>query len=294
MAADQPTDRVLEAAPAKVNLYLHVTGQRADGYHLLDSVAVFPGIGDRIHAERSTGLSLSVDGPFGDLLSADGDNLVLRAALQLAEAHGLPAHAALRLDKNLPVASGIGGGSADAAATLRALARLWNVPVPQDLALGLGADVPVCLRPRCQRMEGVGEVLTTVEDLPPAWMLLVNPMQAVPTGAVFEGLSSKTNDPAPEMPRLKSFRDLIEWLRPLRNDLQEPATALCPAIGEVLAALDQTPLPRMSGSGATCFTLFPDQKQADAAASRLRHERPGWWIAVAPIEERRRARLSLV
>lgn len=272
-----------EVAPAKVNLFLHVRDQRADGYHLLESLAVFPGLGDRIWAEASSRLSLSMTGTFGDNLPGNDDNLVLKAADMLARRHGITHGAALRLEKNLPVASGIGGGSSDAAAALRVLARLWDVAIPDDLALALGADVPVCLSPRPQMMEGIGEVLTPVPALPAAWIVLVNPMQGVSTGAVFSGLAHKSNPGGPAMPPLVDFATMIDWLSAMRNDLQIPAIAACPAIGRVLAALAPAPLARMSGSGATCFALFGTEVEATACAETLRRDQPGWWVASAPM-----------
>ncbi|MEM7509265.1 MAG: 4-(cytidine 5'-diphospho)-2-C-methyl-D-erythritol kinase [Pseudomonadota bacterium] len=273
-----------EAAPAKVNLYLHICGQRADGYHLLDSLAVFPPIGDRVWAEPGPGLSLSMAGPFGDTLPIDADNLVLRAASELARANGFRAGAALRLDKNLPVASGIGGGSSDAAATLRVLSKIWEIEIPSDIAPALGADVPVCMRPGAQFMGGIGDVLRPAPPLPPAWIVLVNPIRTVPTGQVFAGLINKDNPSATPAPQLREFNDLIGWLKTQRNDLQPPAIALCPEIQTVLDALATAPLARMSGSGATCFALHRSQAEADEMAEAIRADQPDWWVASAPLQ----------
>ena len=191
-------------APAKINLTLSLKGQRADGYHLLESLVVFAGTGDRIAAEPFSGLSLSISGPFSDGLSASGDNLVLRAAEGLAD--GRPLGAALNLQKNLPVASGIGGGSSDAATTLSILGDMWGVTAPPGLALKLGADVPVCCAaPRPQIMRGIGEELSAAPALPPAWVVLVNPLIAVPTRAVFAEVSDKHPPAAPEMPAVRLF-----------------------------------------------------------------------------------------
>ena len=274
-----------EFAPAKVNLTLHLRGRRADGYHLLDSLAVFPRIGDRLTAEPGPGLSLSLSGPFADGLGADGDNLVLRAAEALARARAPGRGAALRLEKRLPIAAGIGGGSADAAAALRLLSRLWGVAVPDGLALGLGADVPVCLAGRAARMEGVGERLSCAPRLPGMWVVLVNPGVSVATGRVFAALERREGPPAPPPPQggFARFADLVDWLGTQRNDLQGAAIACCPAIGEALAALSAAPLARMSGSGATCFALWPDEGAARADAARLAAARPGWWVAAAPV-----------
>lgn len=278
------TDGAAEFAPAKVNLFLHVTGRRPDGYHLLESLAVFPAVGDRLEAEAGPGLSLALAGPFGDCLPADGDNLVLRAAAALARAHGLAGGAALRLEKRLPVASGIGGGSADAAAALRLLARLWRVAVPEGLGLALGADVPVCLVSEPRMMRGIGERLGPAPRLPGLWMVLANPGVAVPTAAVFARLARRDTAPAPAPPaEFSGLAALADWLAACRNDLEEPATACCPAIAEVLAALRPAPLVRMSGSGATCFALHPGRACAEAAAARIARARPGWWVAAAPL-----------
>ncbi len=287
MTAAEPA--LTEAAPAKVNLYLHLRGRRADGYHLLDSLAVFPAIGDRLSVAPGPGLSREIDGPFGAGLVADPDNLVLRAARALAEGHGLAPDAALRLDKHLPVASGVGGGSSDAAAALRLLSRLWGVAVPDGLVVSLGADVPVCLgAPEPRLMAGIGERLAPAPPLPAFWMVLVNPGAAVATGAVFAAVERRDNPPGPPPPPLTDFAALTGWLAHQRNDLQAAAVALCPAIAEVLAALGSAelggaPLARMSGSGATCFALHGGEAGAVAQADRLRRARPDWWIEAAPV-----------
>jgi 4-diphosphocytidyl-2-C-methyl-D-erythritol kinase len=281
-------------ARAKVNLYLHVVGRRADGYHLLDSLVVFADLGDELRIEPAAGISLAIDGPFGAGLSASDDNLVLRAARALAgalEAKGLPAGgAALRLSKHLPVASGIGGGSADAAATLMGLARLWRVPEGAvDLArigLALGADIPVCLAQRPCFMGGIGETLDPVPALPTASLLLVNPGVAVSTPAVFKARQGAFSKPARWQEALPDAQALARRLARCGNDLEAPAIALEPAIGEALAALRGLPglrLARMSGSGATCFGLFDDLAAARGAAARLQAARPAWWVAPAPM-----------
>jgi len=275
-----------EVAPAKVNLYLHLRGRSADGYHLLDSLAVFPGLGDRLTAAAGEGLSLTHTGPFANGLAGDPDNLVLRAARALAAATGVPGNAALSLEKNLPVASGIGGGSSDAAAALRLLSQLWGVAVPEGLALGLGADVPVCLgAPHPQIMAGIGERLAPAPALPRLWMVLANPGAAIATGAVFAAVEQRDNPPGPPPPDagFADFAALCDWLRHQRNDLQAAATSICPAIAEALAALADAPLARMSGSGATCFALHAGEAAAMVQAERLRRARPGWWVAAAPV-----------
>jgi 4-diphosphocytidyl-2-C-methyl-D-erythritol kinase len=289
------------AAPAKINLTLHVLGRRADGYHRLDSLVAFASLHDVVrvaHAPQSegvedaTGLTLDLTGPGAADLAADlaktpsRENLVLRAARALAAAAGIadPA-AALRLYKTLPVAGGIGGGSADAAATLIALARLWRLDLTDaamaDIALPLGADLPVCLASRPTMMSGIGERLAPAPALPPLGVLLVNPRVALPTAAVFQALEGfgeetrlayQANDAA----------SLLAALRAGRNDLETPARRLAPVVGEVLTALAELPdarLARMSGSGATCFALFDDAAAAADGARALGARRDGWWIA---------------
>jgi 4-diphosphocytidyl-2-C-methyl-D-erythritol kinase len=278
--------RFSEAAPAKINLFLHLRGRRVDGYHRLESLAVFPDLGDRLTALPAPDLSLSLAGRFGAALRSEPDNLVLRAARGLAAAHGVGAGAALTLEKNLPPASGIGGGSADAAATLRLLSRLWEVAIPDGLGLRLGADVPVCLAaPAPRLMAGIGERLAAPPPLPGFWMVLANPGVAVATAEVFAALTSRDNPPGPQLPenRLNSFADLTGWLVRQRNDLQPAATALCPIIAQVLAALADAPLARMSGSGATCFALHESEPQARAQVARLSQTQPDWWVVAAPV-----------
>ena len=270
-----------ESARAKVNLFLHVVGRRRDGYHLLDSLAVFPDIGDSLRGEPGDGLSLTVCGPFAAALSGEADNLVLRAARRLAAARGVPDGARLVLTKNLPVASGIGGGSADAAAALRLLAQLWRVAVPDDLPIGLGADVPVCLAQVPARMGGVGEILSAAPALPDFGIVLANPGVVVATPAVFAtrsasgaGFSVTASLPAGWPDTAAMAHDLAGTA----NDLQDSAVSLYPVIAEVIATLAAQPgcrLARMSGSGATCFALFNDAATARRTAAVLSGR--GWW-----------------
>lgn len=274
---------LIEPAPAKVNLFLHVTGRRDDGYHLLDSLVVFAGIGDVLHAHPADELSLSLAGPYGRALAGEQDNLVLRAARALTGSG-----ARLTLEKNLPVASGIGGGSADAAAALRLLSRMWNLAPPDlpGIALTLGADVPVCLAGRPSRMGGVGERLDPSPSIPPCGLVLVNPGIAVATADVFRARRGGWSAPAALPRSWPDVEAMTRDLRDLRNDLQPAATELLPVIGDVIAALEATPgcrLARMSGSGATCFGLFDDQIVAAEAASRLR--RPDWWTWGGPLAD---------
>ncbi|MDK3016971.1 4-(cytidine 5'-diphospho)-2-C-methyl-D-erythritol kinase [Pseudodonghicola flavimaris] len=250
-------------APVKINLSLHVTGQRADGYHLLDSLVVFGDVGDRLWVEPAAEMSLEVTGPFAGGVPADARNLVWRAA----ELAGQRLH--IRLEKNLPHGAGIGGGSSDAAAILRA----FGAP---DQAIALGADVPVCLSAGPQRMQGIGERLTPVTGLPALSLLLVNPGVPLPTPAVFKALEQRQN---PAMTPWPGHR-LAAWLGAQRNDLEAPARGLAPVIGDVLAALRQAgaDLGRMSGSGATCFGLFATRAAAERAAADLSRAHPGWWV----------------
>ncbi len=262
-------------APAKVNLYLHVTGRRADGYHLLDSLAVFPAVGDLVGVEPAEELALRISGRFGAVLQAESDNLLLRAARCLRPGAGV----ALTLEKNLPVASGIGGGSADAAAALRLLARHWDISTPlQEAALALGADVPVCLDSVPARMEGIGEALSPAPRLPRFGIVLVNPGVAVATPAVFKARQGGFSAPAELPAAWHDASEMAAALGRLTNDLQAPAVALQPVIGEVLHELENLPgalLARMSGSGATCFAIFANPEEAAAAAEKI--SRPGWW-----------------
>ncbi|WP_051242294.1 4-(cytidine 5'-diphospho)-2-C-methyl-D-erythritol kinase [Stappia stellulata] len=284
-------------ARAKLNYALHVTGQRADGYHLVESLAVFPAIGDRVSlapAGAAPGLSLS--GRFSGDLGPSGsgeDNLVVKAAACLAQHLGRDADAALALKKALPVASGIGGGSADAAAALRLLRDLWapelDDTILAELAAKLGADVPMCLFSKPARIGGIGELVTPLAPFPAHAVVLANPGIAVSTPEVFKALKTKANAPLPDLPH-DGFGDLAAlcaWLASTRNDLEEPARALAPDVDAVLAALGACAgarLARMSGSGATCFAIFETLQDAQAAEHALHADRPGWWIAAAPVE----------
>jgi len=271
------SEGAVETAYAKINLALHVRRRRADGYHDLETLFAFATAGDVLAAEPAADLALTIAGRFAGALSPAGDNLVLRAAEALRAAFGIRAGAALRLDKRLPVAAGIGGGSADAAAALRLLVRLWAID-PADarieaIAGRLGADVPACLASRTARGDGVGTELTPVADAALAGLplLLVNPGVPLATGVVFAGWDRVDRGP------LGDGEPLAAALAG-RNDLEAPAIACVPAIREVLAGLRASAgvrLARMSGSGATCFALFADAAARDAAAAAL--ARPGWW-----------------
>ncbi len=277
-------------ARAKVNLDLRVLGRRADGYHELESLVAFAGVGDTLSLDPGAPLSLTLAGPRAEGLAADSDNLILRAARALAAVRPGLRLGRFHLVKRLPVASGIGGGSADAAAALRLLARLNGIasadPLLREVAAGVGADVPVCLDSRARLMAGIGEKLGPVLRLPPLFAVLANPGVGVETVAVFRALGLKAGETASEA-RAANFvapasaTKVWSYLNSTSNDLAPPALSVAPVIGEVLeqlAALPGCRLARMSGSGATCFALFDDCVASATAAKALQRERPGWWV----------------
>ena len=275
-------------APAKLNLYLHVTGRRADGYHLLDSLAAFSDIGDRLSVAPAPRLTLEITGPFARDLAEDDPrkNLVWRAAEALAARLDRVPDVALTLEKNLPVASGIGGGSSDAAAALKALAAHWQASLDEQtlcaIAAELGADVPVCVVARASFFGGIGDEIVPAPPLPPAPLLLVNPGIALPTASVFRARQGAFSPPARFAEGPASVAELAALLKERRNDLTDAAIGIVPAIGTVLARLAAQPgalLARMSGSGATCFALFETTAAAEAAAASLKLEQPRWWVA---------------
>ena len=281
-----------EPARAKINLALHVTGRRADGYHLLDTLVAFADVGDTLSMSPAPGLSLRVTGPVAAALGPGdpADNLVLRAARLLIDMIGAERGAVLTLDKQLPVASGIGGGSADAAAALRLIGPPWGIdprsPRLVERAAALGADVPMCLLSRPARARGIGEILEPLASpLPRAGVLMVNPGVAVATPDVFRMLESRENPPLPELPaRFRTLDDLVGWMAATRNDLAAPACRVAPVIDRVLerlAALPGARIARLSGSGATCFALFATEFEAEAAARTVSRAEPGWWTAAA-------------
>lgn len=283
---------VTEFAPAKVNLSLHVLGKRTDGYHLLESLVVFADIGDHLTVEPADDLSMKVSGPNADALAdtTDADNLVLKAARLLDGGSGRGAR--ITLEKYLPVAAGIGGGSADCAAALRALNTVWDLGHDQttlaELGLDLGADVPICVQaPRPSIMAGIGEKLAPAPQLPALWCVLVNPGVPVSTGPVFKALNAQAATADSDTFWPGAFADAkaaARFLKTCRNDLEPPARALVPEVGETLqaiAATDGCLIARMSGSGATCFGLYADADAADRAASVL--ARPGHWVHAGAI-----------
>jgi len=278
-------ERLRVAAPAKINLFLHVTRRRPDGYHDLQSLVAFADIGDMLVMERAIGFSLDIEGPFASGLAGDSDNLVLKAARALDEYLGLNEGAHVTLVKNLPVASGIGGGSADAAAALRGLIELWHRPEARGhdvnaIAARLGSDVPVCLPSRAAWMEGRGEHVKLLPQLPDAHLVLVNPGVAVSTADVFRRLVIAENAAILTPPdAFTTFADLVGYLQTTRNDLEAPARTLAPVIDTVINALthEGARFTRMSGSGATCFGFFESAERARDAAARIEKANPGWW-----------------
>lgn len=278
-------------APAKINLALHVTGQRADGYHLIESLVVFAELGDRVSVQLAERDAFVLDGPEAAALSLEAadSNLVVRARDALRDAarqtgSELPP-VEIRLDKQLPVASGIGGGSADAAATLKALCAVWGYEPGSEtlsrIALALGADVPMCLDGRPLVARGIGEILTPIDMDFELDLVIVNPRIGVSTPAVFRALESRSNPPLPAPTSLSGADNFIRWLEWTRNDLEPPALGLAPEIAECLAALRMAGagLSRMSGSGASCFGIFSTAQAAETAAATLRRDRPGWFVA---------------
>ena len=284
---------LIEAAPAKVNLALHITGRRDDGYHELESLVVFVDVCDEIELRPAPADSLRVDGPFAAAAGGGDGNLVLRAvrAFRARWPSLTPSGLEIALRKNLPVAAGLGGGSADAAAALRLLARLAGPEVTSrdlaTLALTLGADVPACLLSRPAEMRGVGEILHPLSGFPATCMVLVNPLVPVVTADVFRRLESRRNPPLPTLPQpLTRPAQLGLWLAGTRNDLEPPARALVPAIATLIddvARLEGVILSRMSGSGGTVFGLFASVAQAHQAAHDLRARHPAYWVAAAPV-----------
>lgn len=280
---------IVEEALAKINLALHVVGRRPDGYHDLDMLVAFANVGDTVTLERGNEDRFEIDGPIAHELSASTDNLVLGALRGFRALTGQSQPVNIRLTKRLPIASGIGGGSADAAATLRGLCRLHghrvDDPALATVALSLGADVPMCLGGRPGHILGVGEQIVPTAGSLSLGLLLVNPRVAVSTPAVFRALEQRNNPPLPPLPSFEAVSDLAAFLAAeTRNDLEAPARNLAPAIADVLSAVAELPsihLARMSGSGATCFGIFEDLKAAKSAGDRLAANYPGWWIEPA-------------
>jgi 4-diphosphocytidyl-2-C-methyl-D-erythritol kinase len=271
----------VRSAHAKVNLWLNVVGRRDDGYHLLDSLVAFVDLADTVEARPADRLSLELEGPRASDLAGEADNLVLKAARRLADRAGVTPRASIRLGKHIPVAAGLGGGSADAAATLRELVDLWRLALPEeelfDLAQSLGADVPMCLAGRTALVSGVGERLQPAPPLPPAAIVLVNPGTALPTVEVFAARRGPFSVVRPVAQPWRDLPDLVAALAERGNDLGEAAMKLRPVIAEVLDVLhgsDGVRYAAMSGSGATCFALYDTPVAARRAAAAMP---PRWW-----------------
>jgi 4-diphosphocytidyl-2-C-methyl-D-erythritol kinase len=266
-------------AHAKVNLWLNVVGRRDDGYHLLDSLVAFVDLADQVDAQPADRLSLGVDGPLAAALAGEADNLVLKAARLLADRAGVAPRAAIRLSKHVPIAAGLGGGSADAAATLRELVELWRVAMPEeelfDLAARLGADVPMCLAGRTAFVSGIGDRLTWAPPLPECAVLLVNPGTALPTRDVFTARRGSFSPARPPRP-WQDLSGLADVLAEHGNDLTAAAVSIAPVVGQLIEVLGRTGAHHaaMSGSGATCFALYESPELARRAASTLP---AAWW-----------------
>ena len=263
-------------APAKINLTLHVIGQREDGYHLLDSLVTFASVGDTLSfSAHSKQLELTISGPEAQHVPRGRDNLVLRAASLAGVING-----SFLLQKNLPVAAGIGGGSSNAAAALRLIGC-----TPSDQGQSLGADVPICIHGHSARMRGIGEIIDPIADLPKLFAVLVNPRCFLPTEVVFKQLLQKSNPAMTDLPVKLGYRELIQWLSLQRNDLETSAQDIEPVVTTVLENLRQTgaDLVRMSGSGATCFGLFSSYEGAQIATKAITNDHPRWWVQPAEL-----------
>lgn len=282
-------------APAKINLALHVVGKRSDGYHLIESLAVFAEDGDHLSAEPAEADDITVAGRYAAQVPIGEANLIIRARDLLRERFGAAATqpVALRLEKNLPVASGIGGGSSDAATTMRMLARLWKLEAEDAelarLGLQLGADVPMCLAARPLLARGIGEKIEPLKRFPALFVVLVNPGVPLATAHVFQALSRANNQTMPVISADGDADAVIDWLSATRNDLEEPAMSLAPEIADALQALRDNGaiLARMSGSGATCFGIFRSKGEAERAAAAISDAAPAWFVSatrIAPVE----------
>ena len=272
-------------APAKLNLALHVTGQRADGYHLLESLVAFADFGDEVTVEPAEADEFVVSGQFASWVPIDGGNLVISARDLLRDLlPGETPPVRIALEKRLPVASGVGGGSSDAAAAIKALTALWGVQVDENelatAALSLGADLPMCLAERPLIARGIGDEIEPLGSFPGVHAVLVNPGAQISTPEIFKALEKRDNDPLPEWAAANDALGLAAALTGLRNDLQRPAIEQCPAISDALEALraNGAELARMSGSGATCFGIFDNPGPAFAAADVIGKREPGWFV----------------
>lgn len=282
---DSATSPLTSLAPAKINLALHVTGQQPDGYHSLESLVLFTRFGDRLGSSPADVDGVEISGRYGLQLADDENNLIVKARDALRRHVGVanapPVH--ITLEKNLPIASGIGGGSSDAAAVLRMLGQGWGIEtgVLGEVARSLGADVPMCMEARPLVAHGIGQDIASLQGFPQLALVLVNPGVAVSTPDVFAALAQHENSGLPPLPKRFDFHALRNWLETTRNDLEAPARDLQPVIGQALAALDRagSGFSRMSGSGATCFGLFETNNVAKRTAAEIRGRNPGWFVA---------------
>lgn len=280
------------AAAAKINLSLHVVGRRADGYHQLDSLIGFTDVVDILTLRNSDDLRLTVSGPESETIECDDRNLVVRAA-QLVQSHlGVSNGVDMVLEKNIPVAAGLGGGSADAAAAVSGCLTLWGTSKSEllsdpILASKLGADVPVCRYGRAAQISGIGETITPVLNWPAAWLVLVNPRVPLSTAAVFQHFDGPFSSAGPQGFKGSNYAGFVTFLASLENTLTAPAVDLAPVIQDVLeeiAALPKCDLARMSGSGPTCFGLFESPESAQAASKALASTRPDWWVRPSALQ----------
>jgi 4-diphosphocytidyl-2-C-methyl-D-erythritol kinase len=275
-------------APAKINLFLHITGRRSDGLHTIQSLMVFVDVGDHLEFSTYDGFFLDAEGDFSTALGHLGDNLIYKAAVALADNYKTPLRGKIVITKNLPVAAGIGGGSSDAAATLLGLSKLWGLPEDQSrlakIAEKIGADVPACLYRKPVWAENIGEKMTRLNDMPDIHFVLVNPLVPVSTPQVFDNLEPRYSKPLMFSGRRKSSSEWIADLKVYRNDLTDSALQIAPVIKDVLFALEKTAgclLHRVSGSGATCFGIYNSAEAAHLACLMLKTRYPLWWITTA-------------
>ena len=271
-------------APAKINLYLNIIGQRVNDYHELDSLIAFAAHGDQIEVKKCDHFKLEASGPFSETLPPINENLVIKAAKELARGTNYEGGACIKLIKNLPVSSGVGGGSADAAATLKALNDLWETNLQNKdlmvMALRLGADVPACMLSKTARMSGIGDKLSKVSGLPNCGILLVNPGIPISTVNVFQLFEGDFSNQV-KIPKIENSEAFFDFLSNQKNDLQDAAIKIAPIIKEVLNILTDDPncrLARLSGSGGTCFGLYEDEATALFTAESMFGHFPDWWI----------------
>ena len=272
-------------------MYLHITAKSSNGFHTIESLIAFADIGDELTVGPSSGLYLNTNGPFSQDLCSNESNLVIKAAKALAKFYAITPEAIITLTKNLPVSSGIGGGSTDAASVLYALSTLWKLPTNSNklhkIAKKLGADVPVCLIRSPSIVRGIGEKISPFYGLPEMWCVLANPGKPVSTQDVFAAYTEKFSEPRSIKQRFTTVREFINYLSNFNNDLTKAAIQISPVISTVLKEMSSKKnqlLTRLSGSGATCYALFEDKMSAASAANELKLKYPEWWVQVARIE----------